>query len=171
MSLDLEVFGPDRPDLGDGPSDQDVVVDGPLKVEEEDLPVVVARVLLTCRWIVQINMPSGLSKAALGRVERYARGLAESASGVVYDPQSDAVVWPRNLKRLREPAVSRDSEYEGAAVELEWLVNRRLRAADAGALLDILERRMPEAVPRRFGAYEPMQGRLERDGRAAFTAL
>jgi hypothetical protein len=30
---------------------------------------------------------------------------------------------------------------------------------------------MPEALPRRFGTYEPMQGRLERDGRRAFTAL
>jgi hypothetical protein len=30
---------------------------------------------------------------------------------------------------------------------------------------------MPEAVPVRFGEYEPMQGRLERDGDDAFAAL
>src|SRR3954447_14390301 len=148
MSLDLEVFGPDRPDVSGEPADEGVVVDGPLEVDDEDLPDVVAGALLTCRWTVQINMPASLSKAGLKRVERYARGLAEAAGGVLYDPQSDAIVFPRSVKRLRQPPASRESEYEGAVLRLEWLVARRLRAPDADALLDILERRMPEARPR-----------------------
>jgi hypothetical protein len=54
---------------------------------------------------------------------------------------------------------------------LEWLFARLLTSADADALLGVIEPRMPEAMPHRFGTFEPPQGTLERDGKAAFSAL
>lgn len=177
MSWDLEIFGPDRPDLQPPPvelEERGLAVDGPFGVDDEDLPAAVARVLLTSRWTVQINLPSDLARREARALERYARAVADASGGVLYDPQADEVVWPRKLKRLREPQVARDDdedEDEAAVLELQWLVNRQLTAADGDALLDVLDRRMPEALPRRFGTFEPMQGRLERHGRAAFTSL
>jgi len=176
VSLDLEVFGPDRPGGVEPPeplADKGVVADGPFEVEDEDLPAVVAPVLLTCRWTVQISFPAGLSSKDLKGVERFARGLAEASGGVLYNPQSDDIVWPRGTSRLREPGATRDDDYSNEETELrlEWLLGRGLTSSDGDALLDILERRMPEALPRRFGLFEPLQGRLERDGRGEFTAL
>jgi hypothetical protein len=171
MSWDLAVFAPDRPDVADPPRD-DVSVDGPLEVEDEDLPDEVAAALLVCRFSVEISVPAGAPGAAVRAAKRYVRSLAKEAAGVVYDPQEDAIVFPRSTKRLRTPVVSRDrDDDDGGRLELMWLVARRLTAADGEALLDVLERDMAEALPRRFGTYEPMQGRLERDGRGAFTAL
>src|SRR5215212_8869124 len=174
MSWDLEVFAPDRPEPGERAEELDahgVSVDGPLEVEDEDLPEVVAGALLVCRWTVQISVPAGATKGDVRRAERLARALAKESSGLVYDPQEDAIVWPRSVKRLREPVVSRDRDDDGRTLELTWLVARRLDARDGHALVDILQRDLPEALPRRFGGYEPPQGRLERDGAPAFAAL
>lgn len=145
------------------------VIDGPLEAEDDDAPRKVAATLLVANWTVQLNYPSDLSKAASKIVNRIARRLADSGDGVVYDPQVDDIVWPRNPKRLRE--LPRRAERDDRRIELEWLVARRLTSADGHAVLAVLRTIAPEALPRRFGDFEPMQGRLERDGDDAFAEM
>jgi hypothetical protein len=196
LSYDLTVFASDLPDLaaalepetlemdGDVPpirgsvallrskrgrSQHLCTIDGPLEAEDDDAPEEVDEVLLACRWTVQISCPDDLSKAALGVVERVARRLSDSGRGVLYDPQQDEIVWPRSPQKLRH--LPKSSGEDVARVELEWPVARRLSARDAHAVLHTLRQLVPEAVPVRFGDYEPMQGRLERDGDDAFAAL
>src|SRR6185312_13155634 len=116
------------------------------------------------RWTVQL---SGHDPKA---VNRLARAIAETGRGLVYDPQEDRIAWPRNPAKLRAVETARArSDYDD--VLLHWLFDRRLTSADAHALLALLRGAMPEAVPTRFGDYEPMQGRLERDGDDAFAAF
>lgn len=125
--------------------------------------------LLSCRWTVQLSRPHDLSPSGVTIVERIGRRLADSGQGVLYDPQADAIRWPRNPTRLREPPKRRSSD--PARVRLEWLVARRLTAADAHALLATLRGIAPESLPVRFGDFEPMQGQLERDGDGAFAQM
>jgi hypothetical protein len=155
VSYDLAVFTSDRPELPAAPDG--VEIDGPFEADDEDAPPAVAAALLTVRWTVQ------LSGAALD----LARAIADSGRGVVYDPQEDRIVWPADPAVLRAVQPRRD----GATIKLEWLFARRLSSTDAHRLLAVLRAAMPEAVPVRFGDHEPMQGRLERDGDAAFAAL
>jgi GNAT superfamily N-acetyltransferase len=115
-------------------------------------------------------MASSLPARAVKIVDKIARMLAESGQGVVYDPQADQIVWPSNPKKLREVRAQERSEDDGR-LELEWLWTRRLTSKDARSVLDIFRRDLPEAVPVRFGTYEPMQGRLDRDGEDAFAEL
>jgi hypothetical protein len=201
VSYDLSVFAFDRPDLasavdsvrspqmrvdGDPAAERGACValarvtkrdeqhlcsiDGPLLAEAEDVPDEVASALLGCHWTFQISMASSLPARAVKIVDEIARKLAESGQGVVYDPQADQIVWPSNLKKLREVRAQERSEHAGR-LELEWLWTRRLTSKDARSVLDIFRRDLPEAVPVRFGTYEPMQGRLERDGEDAFAEL
>jgi hypothetical protein len=144
-------------------------VDGPLETEDDDAPDGVASVLLACRWTVQITHPAELTQAEHRIVTKLARALADAGRGIVYDPQGEGIAWPRNPSRVREvkaPAHEGDSH-----LELSLLFARRLAADDAHMLLAILRRALPEAVPVRFGDYEPPQGRLERDGDDGFAAL
>jgi hypothetical protein len=145
--------------------------DGPLRIDEDDdhVPAAVRASLLSVGWTVQISRPFDLGRADASLVARFARAVAAEGEGVVYDPQLDEIVWPRSIKKLREvPAASRPGPEHLA---LEWLFARLLTSADADALLGVIEPRMPEAMPHRFGTFEPPQGKLERDGKAAFSAL
>jgi hypothetical protein len=99
VSYDLAVFASDRPDV---PVAEDVEIDGPLEAEDEDAPAPVVAALLSVRWTVEL---SGSEPKA---VTRLARAVAESARGVVYDPQEDRIVWPRNPAKLRKVETSRD---------------------------------------------------------------
>jgi hypothetical protein len=121
--------------------------------------------LLSVRWTVE------LSGHTPKDVERLARTIADSGRGVVYDPQADAIVWPRKPAKLRAVETSRDTSSDDPTLHLRWEFARRLTSDDAHTLLAVLRSSMPEAVPVRFGEYEPMQGRLERDGDDAFAAL
>lgn len=155
MSYDLEVYAARRPAVPDG-----VEVDGPFEAQDEDAPPEVVAALLTVRWLVQLAGKESLAAA---------KAIAESGRGVVYDPQKGAIVWPRNPAKLR--AVETDDKREhGKQIRLNWLFARHLTAADAHRFLAVLRDALPEAVPVRFGDYEPMQGRLERDGDDAFAA-
>jgi hypothetical protein len=57
-----------------------------------------------------------------------------------------------------------------AVVEVTWYVRPGgTGAAAASAWLDLARRHLPEALPRRFGPYEPLSMKLEVDGPAAFV--
>lgn len=147
-------------------------VDGPLEAEDEDAPPDVASVLLAVRWTIQITMPASLTQAEHRIVTRLARALADDGRGVVHDPQADVIAWPRNPEAVRRvEAADDDSDETRGQVELELALPRHLTATDAHALLAILREMLPEAVPVRFGDYEPPQGRLGRDGDDAFAAM
>jgi hypothetical protein len=145
--------------------------DGPFEVDDrgDDVPDSIRASLLHVALTVQISGPVSQARADSELVERFARAVADEGAGVLYNPQTDQIVWPRNVKKLRDvPAAAQRSDEHLA---LEWLMARNLVASDGDALLDVLGLRMPEALPRRFGTFEPLQGALDRDGRAAFTSL
>lgn len=56
-------------------------------------------------------------------------------------------------------------------LSLHWYVDRRREPDDlAQRWLDTARAHLPAALPRRFGATEPLRGRLDRDGDGAFLA-
>ena len=134
-------------------------VDGPNRMEDEDVPDAAAGAIGASGWLVQISvMPS--TTAASPRVAIH---LARATDGVVYDPQQDLVTWPRGFHpRSRETGEVRIEE-----VALVWFtawpsddpaLPRRLLGALLGA-------HAPEALPKRYGPFEPLH-RFEGDHRA-----
>ena len=87
---------------------------------------------------------------------------------MLYLPQKDEIVWPQSVQKLR--SVPRSAASVAGTLKLDLLFARRLTSSDARALLDVRRAWMPEAMPRRFDTFEPLQGRLERDGEGAFCA-
>jgi hypothetical protein len=117
-------------------------------------------------WTYQLTV-EGSAGPAIELARRFARELAQRSGGVVYDPQEDAVVWPRGATRKFKPEPARKIDL----VQFEWFVRREDVASDLPALVfDLVRGYVPEALPRRFGGFEPLQGRLEEAGREGFVS-
>ena len=71
-------------------------LEGPLRVESEDLPMEVAAAVLIPQWLVEINVPAETSNKVWRMALRTGRRLADEMSGVLFDPQQDEIVWPRS---------------------------------------------------------------------------
>jgi len=92
----------------------------------------------------------------LGR--RLARQLAEAGAGAAFDPQADEIIWPRGrVKRYRAPREERETD----KLSLNWYFSPSRWDGAAAEILAQVRRLCPEALPRRFGLFEPLQERYE----------
>lgn len=139
-------------------------VEGPLRVALGDLNDPLRGAVLAPRWLVQLNVSGDDKDIALGR--SLARYLAEEFEGAVLDPQRDAIVFSSaGTRRFRRP----QGEERISILEMKWVLPPRPGPEIAERFLDAL-RVVPEARPRQFGDYEPLQGRLQPDDDTPFVA-
>lgn len=136
----------------------------PVPVEAEDVPEEVTAALLgpSCLYEVVVE---GSSTTETPHAVGFARRLAQASAGVVLDQQTGQV-WARGKLRTA-PAVQRGTI---AVVDVTWYVRTGGTGADAArAWLDLTRMHLPEALPRRFGPYEPLAMKLGVDGPDAFV--
>jgi hypothetical protein len=141
-------------------------VDGPFRVEREDVPPEVhARIVgPDVQFQVSVLDDSGTS-VTLAR--RTCLALARAIDGALYDPQDDEVVWPGSSRR--RAAVVPQGTDRIDALDIEWTTLRAPTHDKVAGLLDLLLTTLPEAAPVRFGPFEPLQYRLDTDGSDAFV--
>ena len=109
----------------------------------------------------------GVGAATPTRRGRLGRRLAKLNEGAAYDPQEDAVFYPRGRPK-RVPAAKPEKT---SIVRLEWYVPAERWAAAPGELIATLARRCPEALPTRYGDIEPLQQRYDPEQPDAFVEL
>lgn len=145
-----------------------ILITGPLRVEPEDVPDDVARSLPGISHVYQLSLePVGAPKSAYSLLHRTARSLASASEGVISDQQTDELKLPSGVRRYRAAP-------EGESLSLvlmTWFFTETplLEPGNVRGLVDTLERQLPEALPRRYGEYEPPQYRLEETGLEHFT--
>ena len=132
---------------------------GPDPAEPEDFDEALAEACLAPRWMLQVSVPYSVPKKNISRARSLARHLAEHASGAAFDPQEDRLLWPRG-KQKRTP--SRSEERETAMLRLDWFVAPTRWRAAVAELVPLIARRCPEALPTRYGNYEPPPHRFDR---------
>ncbi len=170
MSYDLEIVCSDNPagPVLDGARSQIEKFGefyGPLEVGPSDVLEAALAYVLFPRWIIQISLPAARTDSDVAVTDKLARRLAKAFRGAVYDPQLDAVTWPRGKpKRYVRPA----GEDHIRLVTLEWFLPASFADGGAAAFLDAARTLCREARPVRFGSFEPMQGRLPPDDDAPF---
>ena len=133
-----------------------IVVSGPQHVEPEDVPADAADALPGLTVLVEISLePGAAPRAAHSTLLSRARAVACALAGLVEDPQEGSVTLARGEKRYAKP--KREERF--AVVDLSWwFVASPLRTAGGTAeLIRILSSHLPEAVPRRYGLWEPPQ--------------
>src|SRR5436309_13010763 len=111
--------------------------------------------------MVEISVPAGGEGDDVPDAEALARYIAQRCKGVIYDPQAGAGVWPKPIAKSRP--IPRQKE-KIRLINLDWYLPRsQASLSTARKFLLILRELCPEAVPRRFGSYEPLQGGMEHD--------
>jgi hypothetical protein len=122
----------------------------------EDVPEAVAAALPGIAWLTLLSLePIGAGEPARRVLTRAASALAKSAHGVVLDPQEDTVTTPAGVKKW----VSGGASENASVVNLSWWSVEGPLVSGAGfdALVEVLAAALPEALPRRYGLYEPPQ--------------
>jgi hypothetical protein len=148
---------------GDG--GRTIDVDGPNRVEPDDLPDDLAGAVARLSWLVEIHVPAGSEPDLPGIALDLAIHIARATDGAVFDPQRDRIAWPSGLT----PRTRGSSEERIRVVDLDWFIPASTIPPDgATRWLALAEGILPAAMSVRFGGYEPLQGRIDRDGRDAF---
>lgn len=126
------------------------------RVLPEDIPNGVAACLPGIGFLTEVNLaPIGARQAARKFLERAATAIAKAGHGVIFDPQLDAVTTPKGVQRFVSPG----PDERASLVALSWWFTEG-SLADGSAfepLLDVIARVLPDALPRRYGLYEPPQ--------------
>ena len=181
MSYDLKIWTVQEPQLGATlgalgfefdhdsyilPSSRgQILVSDQLAVEAEDVPDQISHQLPGIRYLVEAHIEPGSTDTTLvNRLVGVARSMAKKFRGVVEDPQTGEVILPTGIKRLldyQKPELF-------TLMQLSWWFNdESLLAADRlRQMLEVIDRTIPEALPRRYGLYEPPKQKYE--GREAF---
>lgn len=140
-------------------------VDGPVAVDAEDVPDEVTAVLLDPTVVFNVTV-EGSAAVDVPYAVRFARQLAQATEGVVLDKQTDDV-WAKGVGR---PARKPDRGQRANVIEFNWYALRASVDSEFGAsYIARCRRLLPEALPRRFGEYEPLQAKLAETGDAGFS--
>lgn len=141
-------------------------VDGPFEANVEDLHDDLAAVALSPGWLTQLRVAEDAPKKASALARRIAVHIAREYDGAALDLMSGDILFPRGGRRslLRLP-----TKHE-LDVRLEWCADPGFLVGFGETFLEVLERHLPEALPTRFGTFEPPEFRLDGD-RAQFVKL
>jgi hypothetical protein len=139
------------------------------KVELEDIPDEVAAALPGISWLTSVNIePITAPNVTMNKIKGVLKTIAKEFGGVVEDPQADTVSLPSGSKRYRPAVQAIDSRV--ATLNLNyWFTESPLRTRPGRELLvDYIARHLPEALPRRYGLYEPPSEKWGIGGKTAF---
>jgi hypothetical protein len=159
VSYDVEVATHAEPGAIEAP--EGVTVDGPFEAEVDDLAESLAAAVLAPRWLVRVS--AGSAEAA----RKVGRKIAKLHGGAAYDPQEDVVYFPRG-KPKRAPA---QKPAKTSLVRLEWYVGDERWPDAPAALVRLLQSRCPEALPTRYGLWEPPPYEFDEEDPNAFAAF
>jgi hypothetical protein len=138
-------------------------IDGPFRAELEDVPEEMVGSVLGVSAGYQVLI-EGSADQSMPLAIRFAKKLAAAANGAVFDPQTDQV-WAKAGQRV---AARPERNERIDVIDIDWyfaggttnLAERYLAAA---------RRHLPEALPRRFGEFEPLPFKLEESGDSGFV--
>ena len=173
MSYDLEVWsvhpiGPAAfrdPEKWEHPDDTQwvrsgsswqMVISSSSKLLPEDVPAEIAQLLPGIKYLTSIGLEGRRTNEAMQLVKSTSTHLAKSLHGIILDKQEDTTVTPAGVKRFVPPP---KHEETFSVLRFSWwfLESPLLSAAGRENFLALLERHLPEALPRRYGLYEPPQ--------------
>jgi hypothetical protein len=136
----------------------------PVSIEPDDVPDEATAAALDASHFYEL-LVEGSSSSEVPHATKFARRLADAADGVVLDQQTGQV-WSRGKLR-QAPRVEAGVV---STVEVRWYTHTATDTGKAAeAWLRVARHHLPEALPRRYGTYEPLQNRLDNGGDEAFA--
>ena len=137
-----------------------LTIENSVTVENEDIPIDVMLSLAEIKYLTKIYLqPYTTDKIITDKAIKYAKKLAKEFDGVVENPQLDNEVF---LARKRFTRATKDADY----VSISWYIdcNKSLNVYLAD-FINLLEKYLPQALPRRYGGYEPPEFKYSEMGK------
>lgn len=145
-----------------------IVVSNEFQIEDEDIPTQISRELPGIQYLIECNLePFTDNKKSISELLKLAKQIAQNGYGVIENPQTDEIILPSGIKRIQE--IEKTERF--SVVELSWWFNNNtlIDQENINLLLREIERTIPEALPRRYGVYEPPKEKFSSiDDLAAF---
>jgi len=132
-----------------------IVVSSSDKVEAEDVPDEINRLLPGIQWLTNLNLEGKRTKEAFRLTQSSAVDIARFSHGIILDPQDGSIRLPSGIKRLLS---SRSKEPFDVIKMSWWLLESPIESRQGRErFVELLQRMMPEVLPKRYGLYEPPQ--------------
>ena len=132
----------------------DITVWKETPIEEEDIPQHICKEIPGLKYLIEFNLsPISSDEKKIKEALRIAKIVAKENIGVIENPQTNEINLPSGLKRVSK--IEKTERF--SIIEMSWWFNHKsiLEGYNLSKLLETIERFMPEALPRRYGLYEP----------------
>ena len=133
---------------------------GPQPAENEDFPAPIQRLIRGAGYLLEMNLPWGLSERELKLAFALCEDLARQCQGAVFDPQDYRIVFPSmpEVASRKKPVRTRIRQ-----LSLEWFLPAS-EVRGAAGFLSVAQRVWSDATPVRFGSYEPLRYKMAEPG-------
>lgn len=138
-------------------------------VEDEDIPDEIMARLIGIKYLTTITLePISAPKAAHVILRKICKSISKNAIGIIEDQQIDSLILPPGAKKYTAPVREKSDRF--TLLEFSWWFENDLMRTREGLahFLHLLERYLPEALPRRYGLYEPPSFKYVEMGSAHF---
>lgn len=155
MSYDLNIWSRQRGETNQKEiniGEYTIIIEESVIVEDEDIPIDVKLSLAEIKYLTSLHLqPYTNEKAIINKAIHYAKKLAEELNGVVENPQLENKVLLID-KRKTFTQETRDAD----KISLCWYIDcQQSLSVKLADFIDLLEKYLPQALPRRYGSYEP----------------
>lgn len=147
--------------------DSQILIFGPHACEPEDIPEEILAANPLVRHLIEISVePMSAPASVRTKALKIMKALCKAYDGTALDPQTDLIYG----RKKRATFVASAEEREVSELSISWWYRSPvLRSRDGWErLLTLFDKYLPEAIPRRYGEFEPPNFRLDRDGRDHF---
>ena len=133
-----------------------IVIGSSDRVLEEDLPEGIDALLPGISYVADLMLePIHAPQSAHDKLASMSKRLAKESRGIVLDQQTGTFQTPTGLKRY----TPQKREERFSILSLSWWFTDGPLLTKEGIVefIDLLEKQLPEALPRRYGLFEPPQ--------------
>lgn len=142
-----------------------IVLTSSAKVLEEDIPEEIFPQLPGIKFLTEVNLePIGAPKSAYVKLNQIVKHVGEKINGIVEDKQSDKIYMPTGVSKYIPVKGKKNERFSTLAFTWLFTESPLLEKNGVKRFVKLLEKYLPEALPRRYGLYEPPQFKLEEKG-------
>lgn len=135
-----------------------------LSIEEEDIPPDIFNSYPGLKYSIEINIEGKITKKTIKAVQRLSKKIVKTCKGYILDSQNE-VANQKPIKYKLKP----DKENNESLHLYFYFENENFDFDKKNiSLINIVKKYLPEALPRRYGRYEPPQYKIERNGESHF---
>lgn len=142
-----------------------VIISRSYLVEPEDIPDSIMQALPGISFMTEISIePISAPEKIKNETLRLCNALAKEMKGIVEDPQVGTAKVPTGVKKVIDVNFKCKNR---PLVSLIWFFDDVMfyQSKKIGQFIDLLEKYMPDALPRRYGEFEPPQYKYAETGK------